>query len=93
MLSTFRTIKVLFKLLPILLALRKDRREWVKTEGKNVDVEKYRKNAKRILKTFIYALRNASGSFCNLLYAGNITLETSFEIWVEGILASIKAKT
>jgi predicted unusual protein kinase regulating ubiquinone biosynthesis (AarF/ABC1/UbiB family) len=52
-LSTLRTISVFFKLLPIILALRKDRREWVKTEGKNVDVEKYRKNAKRILNTFI----------------------------------------
>ncbi|MEX1152182.1 MAG: AarF/ABC1/UbiB kinase family protein [Nitrosopumilaceae archaeon] len=51
--STLRTISVFFKLLPIILALRKDRREWVKTEGKNVDVEKYRKNAKRILNTFI----------------------------------------
>jgi len=52
-LSTLRIISVFFKLLPIILALRKDRREWVKTEGKNVDVEKYRKNAKRILNTFI----------------------------------------
>ncbi|MGI0077636.1 MAG: ABC1 kinase family protein, partial [Nitrosopumilaceae archaeon] len=51
--STLRTISIFFKLLPIILALRKDRREWVKTEGKNVDVEKYRKNAKRILNTFI----------------------------------------
>ncbi|MGQ0790896.1 MAG: ABC1 kinase family protein [Nitrosopumilaceae archaeon] len=51
--STLRTISVFFKLLPIILALRKDRREWVKTEGKNVDIEKYRENAKRILNTFI----------------------------------------
>jgi predicted unusual protein kinase regulating ubiquinone biosynthesis (AarF/ABC1/UbiB family) len=52
-LSTLRTINVFFKLFPIILALRKDRREWAKTEGKNVDEEKYRKNAKRILNTFI----------------------------------------
>jgi len=52
-LTTLRTIHVFFKLLPIILALRKDRKEWVKTEGKNVDVEKYRKNARRILNTFI----------------------------------------
>ena len=51
--STIRTIKVIFKILPIILALRKDRREWIKTEGKNIDEEKYRKNAKRILNTFI----------------------------------------
>ena len=51
--SGFRTIKVLFKLLPLIIALRKDRRNWVKTEGKNVDLEKYRKNARKVLKTFI----------------------------------------
>ena len=51
--TTLRTIRVFFKLIPIILALRKDRKEWVKTEGKNVDVEKYRKNARRILNTFI----------------------------------------
>ena len=51
--STLRTIKVLFKLLPSVIALKKDRRNWVKSEGKNVDVEKYRKNARRVLNTFI----------------------------------------
>ncbi len=51
--STLRTIKVLFKLLPSILALRKDRRNWVKSEGKNVNVEKYRNNARRVLNTFI----------------------------------------
>ena len=52
-LSTIRTIQVLIKLLPSILALRKDRRQWVKQEGKNIDVEKYRKNAQRVLETFI----------------------------------------
>ena len=51
--SSLRTIKVLLKLLPSILALRKDRRNWVKSEGKNVNVEKYRKNARRVLNTFI----------------------------------------
>jgi len=51
--SSLRTIKVLYKLLPSILALRKDRRNWVKSEGKNVDLEKYRKNARRVLNTFI----------------------------------------
>jgi len=51
--SALRTIKVLYKLLPSILALRKDRRNWVKSEGKNVDLEKYRKNARRVLNTFI----------------------------------------
>lgn len=53
MLSTLRTIKVLFKLLPSIIALRRDRRNWVKSEGKNVNEKKYRKNARRVLKTFI----------------------------------------
>ena len=51
--SALRTIKVLYKLLPSILALRKDRRNWVKSEGKNVDLEKYRKNARRVLNTFL----------------------------------------
>jgi len=51
--SALRTIKVLYKLLPSILALKKDRRNWVKSEGKNIDLEKYRKNARRVLNTFI----------------------------------------
>ncbi|HVD21155.1 MAG TPA: AarF/ABC1/UbiB kinase family protein, partial [Nitrososphaera sp.] len=45
--------KVVLKLLPILINLRRDRREWVKHEGKNVDEEKYRRHARKVLKTFI----------------------------------------
>jgi len=52
-LSSFRTIKVLFKLFPLIIALRKDRRNWVKNEGKDIDLEKYRKNARKISNTFI----------------------------------------
>ena len=51
--SALRTITVLYKLLPSILALRKDRRNWVKSKGKNVDLEKYRKNARRVLNTFL----------------------------------------
>ena len=51
--STIRTFQVLFKLLPSILALRKDRRAWVKQEGKNIDTEKYRKNARKVLNTFL----------------------------------------
>jgi predicted unusual protein kinase regulating ubiquinone biosynthesis (AarF/ABC1/UbiB family) len=43
----------LLKLLPIILTLRKDRREWVRSEGKNVDYEKYRRHARKILNAFI----------------------------------------
>ena len=51
--TTIRTIQVLIKLLPSIFALRKDRRQWVKQEGKNVEIEQYRKNARRVLDTFI----------------------------------------
>ena len=43
----------MLKLLPIIINLRHDRREWVKREGKNVDEEKYRRHARKVLKTFI----------------------------------------
>ncbi len=52
-LSTLRTIKVMIKLLPLVLALKKDRKDWVKNEGKGIDLEKYRKNAKKVLNAFI----------------------------------------
>jgi len=45
-----RTIQVLIKLLPLILVLRKDRRRWVKKEGKDVDLEKYRNNARKVLR-------------------------------------------
>lgn len=51
--ATKRTIKVLIKLLPSIIALRKDRRTWVRQEGKNIDTERYRKNARKVLNTFI----------------------------------------
>lgn len=48
-----RTARVLFKLLPCIVALRRDRREWVRREGRNVSTARYRANAKRMLETFI----------------------------------------
>jgi len=51
--SKKRTIGVFFKLLPLILILRRDRRDWVKKEGKNVKIERYRKNAHRVLNTFV----------------------------------------
>lgn len=44
---------MLFKLFPSILSLRKDRRRWVRQEGKNVDLEKYHKNARKVLNNFI----------------------------------------
>ena len=51
--STIRTIKVLFKLLPSILALRKDRKKWINQEKNQIDSEQFRKNARKILDTFI----------------------------------------
>ena len=39
--------------MPLILILRKDRREWVRKEGKNIKVERYQKNARKVLKTFV----------------------------------------
>jgi len=51
--TTIRTLQVLIRLLPSILALRKDRKRWVKNEGKETDLEIYRANARKVLKTFI----------------------------------------
>jgi predicted unusual protein kinase regulating ubiquinone biosynthesis (AarF/ABC1/UbiB family) len=51
--SKLHVAKVMLKLLPIVISLRRDRREWVKKEGKNVNEEKYRRHARKALKTFI----------------------------------------
>lgn len=39
--------------MPFILSLRKDRREWLKKEKEEIDLEKYRKNARKALDTFI----------------------------------------
>ncbi len=39
--------------MPVALALRKDRREWVRREGKNVNLSRYQKNARKALITFV----------------------------------------
>ncbi|MGH9964157.1 MAG: ABC1 kinase family protein [Nitrososphaeraceae archaeon] len=51
--SKLYLIKVLIKLIPILFHLRRDRREWVKREGRNIDTKKYIQHAERTLATFI----------------------------------------
>ena len=35
------------------MTLRKDRREWVRKQGKNIKAERYQKNAHRVLNTFV----------------------------------------
>ncbi len=57
--STFRrpskihVARVVIKLLPVVINFRRDRRKWVKYEGKNIDESKFRKHARKVLKTFI----------------------------------------
>ena len=51
--STVRTIQVLFRLLPSILALRKDRKKWINQEKNQIDSEQFRKNARKVLDTFI----------------------------------------
>ncbi len=49
----FRIIKVIIKIVPIIISLKYDRRDWIKKKGKNVNVVKYRKHANKILRTFV----------------------------------------
>jgi len=51
--SILLIIKTILKLVPVIVYLRKDRREWVKKEGRNVNEKKFRKHAERALKTFV----------------------------------------
>jgi predicted unusual protein kinase regulating ubiquinone biosynthesis (AarF/ABC1/UbiB family) len=51
--SKIQVAKVVLKLLPFIINFRKDRREWVKREGKNINEKKYRKHAESALRTFI----------------------------------------
>mgnify|MGYP000462899019 CR=1 FL=1 len=51
--STIRTIQVLVKLLPSVLTLRKDRKKWINQEKNQIDSEQFRKNARKVLDTFI----------------------------------------
>ena len=51
--SKISILKVVIMLLPCIISFRKDRREWVRREGKNVDIDRYKKHAAKLLKTFI----------------------------------------
>ena len=53
-LTIVRTLQILFKLLPSVLALRSDRKEWTNNRKKtNADIEKYQKNARKTLSAFL----------------------------------------
>ncbi len=51
--SKISILKVVIMLLPCIISFRKDRREWVRREGKNVDINRCKKHAEKLLKTFI----------------------------------------
>jgi predicted unusual protein kinase regulating ubiquinone biosynthesis (AarF/ABC1/UbiB family) len=51
--SKIHVARVVIKLLPIVINFRRDRRKWVKYEGKNIDESKFRKHARKALKIFI----------------------------------------
>ena len=51
--STTRTIQVFVKLLPSIFALRRDRKKWISQEKNQINSEQFRKNARKVLDTFI----------------------------------------
>ena len=51
--STIRTIQIFIKLLPSIFALRRDRKKWIHQEKTEIDSEQFRKNARKVLDTFI----------------------------------------
>src|SRR3954462_3949587 len=51
--SGFYIFILILRLLPVIINFRKDRRNWVKTQGRGIDEERYIKHARRALKTFI----------------------------------------
>ena len=51
---TIRTVKILIKLLPSILALRKDRKKWINQNKDEIDLNQFKKNAHKILATFIF---------------------------------------
>lgn len=60
--STWRIISVALRLFPVALRFKRDRKEWIKKEGKDVNYERMRRNARRSVNTFI----NLGPSFVKL---------------------------
>ena len=50
---TIRTVQILIKLLPSILALRKDRKTWINQNKNKIDSNQFKKNASKVLETFI----------------------------------------
>ena len=53
MMLRVRSLRVLIKLAPSVIALRSDRKKWLKKENTESDMERYRRNAQRVLDAFI----------------------------------------
>ncbi|MCJ8305719.1 MAG: AarF/ABC1/UbiB kinase family protein [Nitrosopumilus sp.] len=51
--STIRTIEIFIKLLPSILALRRDRKKWINQDKTEIDSKQFRKNARKVLNIFI----------------------------------------
>jgi len=51
--SKIAIIKTIVKLIPLIVWLRRDRREWVRKEGRNINEKKFRNHAEKALNTFI----------------------------------------
>lgn len=51
--SKIAIIKTIVKLIPLIVRLRRDRREWVRKEGRNINEKKFRNHAEKALNTFI----------------------------------------
>ena len=51
--TILRTVQISVKLLPSVFALRRDRKKWINQEKNTIDSKQFRKNARRILDTFI----------------------------------------
>ncbi|MGD1835849.1 MAG: ABC1 kinase family protein [Nitrososphaeraceae archaeon] len=51
--TNIHAIKTILKLFPAIINFKKDRKEWIKKEGKNIDEKKYRKHAEKALEAFI----------------------------------------
>ncbi len=51
--STWRVTNVALKLLPVVIRFRRDRKEWIRKEGKNVNEQRMSKHARDSVNTFI----------------------------------------
>ncbi len=48
-----RAIAVAIRLIPVAIHFKRDRKEWVRKEGTNINEEKFRKHARKAVNTFI----------------------------------------